>query len=94
MSTAGIDVPQALYVHGFINAAGGVKMSKSLGNVVAPEEVVKIYGVDALRYYLLRYIPHDSDGDFSLDRVHEVYTADGERLRQSRAADCKYARAL
>lgn len=76
LMTAGIDVPQALYVHGFINAAGGVKMSKSLGNVVAPEEVVKIYGVDALRYYLLRYIPHDSDGDFSLDRVHEVYTAD------------------
>lgn len=76
LMTAGIDVPHALYVHGFINAVGGVKMSKSLGNSVDPHEVVGMYGVDALRYYLLRYIPHDGDGDFSLDRVHEVYTAD------------------
>lgn len=74
--TAGVELPKALYVHSFINATGGVKMSKSLGNSVAPDEVVEIFGVDALRYYLLRYIPHDSDGDFSLDRVHEVYTAD------------------
>lgn len=74
--SAGIELPRALYVHGFINAVGGVKMSKSLGNSVEPHEVVEQYGVDALRYYLLRYIPHDKDGDFSLDRVHEVYTAD------------------
>jgi methionyl-tRNA synthetase len=76
LMSAGVAVPKALYVHGFINAAGGVKMSKSLGNAVGPEEILHRYGTDALRYYLLRYIPHDADGEFGLERFHAVYTAD------------------
>jgi len=76
LMSAGAALPQALYVHGFINAPGGIKMSKSLGNSVAPQEIIDHYGIDALRYYLLRYIPHDGDGEFGRERFHEVYTSD------------------
>lgn len=76
LMSAGVATPKALYVHGFINASGGVKMSKSLGNAVDPDEILERYGTDALRYYLLRYIPHDSDGEFGLERFHDMYTAD------------------
>jgi methionyl-tRNA synthetase len=51
-------------------------MSKSLGNVVSPAQVIDRYGLDALRYYLLREIPSDGDGDFSWDRMEKVYNAD------------------
>ncbi len=76
LMSAGVVLPKALYVHGFINAPGGVKMSKSLGNAVGPDEILEQYGADALRYYLLRYIPHDSDGEFGVERFHAVYTSD------------------
>src|SRR3989344_4647581 len=51
-------------------------MSKTLGNVVDPVEMIKKYGVDAIRYYLLREIPSGNDGDFSENRLKEVYNAD------------------
>ncbi len=51
-------------------------MSKSLGNVIDPVDYIEAYGVDAIRYYLLRYIPSNNDGDFSLDRFEEVYQSD------------------
>lgn len=70
-----LPLPKKLLVHGFITA-GGVKMSKSLGNVVYPEEIVKKYGVDPTRYYLLREIPSNEDGDFSEEKFVERYTAD------------------
>lgn len=74
--SAGLDTPRSVYVHGFINAVGGTKMSKSLGNVVDPDEIIATYGVDALRYYLLRAIPSDNDGEFGLERLGLVYNAD------------------
>lgn len=67
-----LPLPQTLYVHGFINI-DGKKLSKSLGNYVTPQEVIAKYGVDALRYYLLRHIPAYEDGDFSWDRFETVY---------------------
>ena len=72
----GLPLPKTLYVHGFINAEGGVKMSKSLGNVVDPLEVIKEYGTDAFRYFVLRHIPSYEDGEFSWKRMHEVYNSE------------------
>lgn len=69
----GLPLPQQLYVHGFINAEGGVKMSKTLGNVIEPNELIEEYGADVLRYYLLRHIPSYEDGEFSKARLTEAY---------------------
>lgn len=69
----GLPLPQTLYVHGFINAEGGVKMSKSLGNVIDPKQVIAEYGTDAFRYFILRHIPSYEDGEFSLARLHDAY---------------------
>jgi len=73
--SAGLPLPKSIFVHGFITV-GGEKMSKTLGNVVDPFEVVKKYGTDALRYYLLREIPSGEDGDFTYDKFEERYNAD------------------
>jgi methionyl-tRNA synthetase len=73
--SAGLPPEKSLYAHGFISSEGH-KMSKSLGNVVGPKDVIDKYGVDALRYYLLREIPADGDGDFSWARMESVYNAD------------------
>ncbi len=68
----GLPLPEKLYVHGFINIAGG-KMSKSIGNVVSPDEIVKKYSADVFRYYILRHIPSYEDGDFSWDLLEKAY---------------------
>jgi methionyl-tRNA synthetase len=73
--SAGLPTPKAIYVHGFVTSEGQ-KMSKSLGNVVDPLETAEKYGIDALRYYLLREIPTDDDGDFSANRFKEVYNSE------------------
>lgn len=65
-------LPQRLLVHGFVNV-GGKKMSKSLGNVVDPLEIVEQYGVDAMRYYFLRHVPAMDDGDFTWERFEIAY---------------------
>ncbi|MDP1694640.1 MAG: methionine--tRNA ligase, partial [Candidatus Woesearchaeota archaeon] len=62
--SAGYKLPERLFAHGFLTR-DGQKMSKSLGNVVDPLQIAKDYGVDTLRYYLLREIPFGQDGDFS-----------------------------
>jgi methionyl-tRNA synthetase len=67
-----VSLPKTLYVHGFVNI-DGQKISKSLGNVIHPREVTEKYGIDALRYYLMRHVPAYDDGDFSWDRIEEVY---------------------
>lgn len=73
--SAQIALPKTISVHGYITA-NGQKMSKSLGNVIDPFEVVDKYGLEPIRYYLLKYIPSHSDGDFSYEKFIEVYTAD------------------
>ncbi len=73
--SAKLPLPKSLFVHGYFTV-NGQKMSKTLGNVVDPIEVVEKYGVDAFRYYVLRDIPTTSDGDFSETRLREVYNAD------------------
>ncbi|MEN9328563.1 MAG: hypothetical protein RI947_1371 [Candidatus Parcubacteria bacterium] len=75
LKSANLTIPTGLFVHGFINVEGK-KMSKSLGNVIDPFELVKKYGLDATRYYLLREIPSLDDGDFSISRMDELYRSD------------------
>lgn len=67
-----LPLPKKLYVHGFINV-DGQKMSKSIGNVIAPQDVIQKYGVDAFRYYFLRHIPSYEDGDFSWSAYDAAY---------------------
>ncbi|MBU2101663.1 methionine--tRNA ligase [Patescibacteria group bacterium] len=73
--SAGLPLPKSIFVHGFITSEGE-KMSKTIGNVIDPFEVVEEFGSDAFRYYLLREIPSDEDGDFSIDKFKERYNAD------------------
>lgn len=73
--SAKLPLPKALLVHGFITS-GGQKMSKSLGNVVDPFDFIKRYGVDAVRYFLLREIPTTEDGDFTEKRFKDRYNGD------------------
>ena len=68
----GVALPKMLYVHGFINV-DGQKMSKSIGNVILPKEIVSKYGADAFRYYFLRHIPSYDDGDFSWTTFEAAY---------------------
>lgn len=75
LMSAGIPLPNTVLVHGFITS-GGEKMSKSLGNVVRPMEVVDRYGADALRYYLLRQGPFSHDIDFTWDNFTARYNGD------------------
>ena len=68
----GLPLPKELLVHGHISS-GGVKMSKSIGNVVDPNEVIDNYGLDAFRYYFSRHIPTLDDGDFTWDKFENAY---------------------
>lgn len=67
-----IPLPKKLLVHGFVNV-GGAKMSKSVGNVVDPNEIIDVYGVDAFRYYFTRHVPTLDDGDFTWEKFENAY---------------------
>ncbi len=73
--SAGLAVPRALFVHGYLTL-DGKKMSKTLGNVIDPTAIIKKYGTDATRYYLLREVPAYDDGDYSDSRHQQLYQAD------------------
>ncbi len=64
-----------IVINGFITGDGGVKMSKSLGNVVNPYDVVEEYGTDALRYYLLREVSSYEDSPFTMELFKQAYNA-------------------
>lgn len=68
----GLPLPKKLLVHGFIDS-GGQKMSKTVGNVVDPIEIIENYGVDAFRYYFSRHIPTQDDGDFTWEKFENAY---------------------
>lgn len=72
---AGLPFSRQILIHGFITS-GGVKMSKSLGNVIDPIEFSEKYGVDGVRYYLLAKISPFEDSDFTTDKFVETYVAD------------------
>jgi methionyl-tRNA synthetase len=71
---AGLPNSHQIIINGFINS-GGVKMSKSSGNVINPYDIVSEYGSDALRYYLLRHMNSFEDSDMTMEKFHEAYNA-------------------
>lgn len=94
----GLPLPKRLFVHGFVTS-GGKKMSKTLGNVIDPLQLVSQYGVDAFRYFIYRHIPTYTDGDFSLERFEAAYNDEladelGNAVSRSAAMIVKYQQGM
>jgi methionyl-tRNA synthetase len=73
--SAKLPLPKCVLIHGFITS-NGQKMSKTLGNVIDPFEMVEKFGLEPFRYFLLSQIPTNDDGDFTQERFKEVYTSE------------------
>lgn len=71
----GEELPKQIYVHGWLLLDGG-KISKSIGNVIDPVVLVGKYGLDAIRYYLLREVPFGADGNFSNEALFTRINSD------------------
>jgi methionyl-tRNA synthetase len=69
---AGLDVPRQLFVHGYL-LMDDRKMSKSVGNVIDPLDLIDVYGVDPVRFYLFRVATFGQDGSISVAGLHERY---------------------
>jgi methionyl-tRNA synthetase len=74
LKSAGIKATDSIFYHGFINS-DGKKMSKSIGNVISPYDLVEKYGTDAARYIMLRHVHPVDDSDLTWEKMDEVYTA-------------------
>ncbi len=72
---AGLPNSAQIVVNGFITADGGLKMSKTLGNVINPKDIVDEYGTDALRYFLLKEVSSFEDSPFTMDRFLASYNS-------------------
>jgi methionyl-tRNA synthetase len=75
LMSAGLPVPRQVVVHGFLFNRGE-KMSKSVGNVVSPADLVKAYGLDPVRYFFLREVPFGQDGSYSHEAIVARMNAD------------------
>lgn len=75
LMSAGLPTSKQVFIHGFITS-NGQKMSKSLGNVIDPLALVKKYGTDPLRYFLLAKMNPYEDSDFTIERFEQAYNAD------------------
>jgi methionyl-tRNA synthetase len=73
LMAAELPVPKHVFVHGFLLGSDGRKMSKSLGNVLDPFEVMEQYGTDALRFYLMRDVSFGGDGAVGMDAARSRY---------------------
>lgn len=71
----GLELPKKLLAHGFVNI-GGSKISKSVGNVIDPNEIIDQYGLDAFRYFFSRHIPTQDDGDFTWEKFEAAYNGE------------------
>jgi len=75
LMSAGLPLPRQVFAHGFM-LLRGEKMSKTRGNILDPDEAVRLFGVDGIRYLVLREIPFDRDGDITFDGLVRRYNAD------------------
>jgi methionyl-tRNA synthetase len=94
----GLPLQKNLYVHGYVTVGGG-KMSKSLGNSIAPDEIIKKYGADTFRYFFTRHIPSYGDGDFTWERLEAAYNNEladqlGNAVSRTAAMISKYQAGL
>ncbi len=72
LMSAGLPLPKRVFAHGFLNIEGE-KMSKSLGNVMSPDALVGEFGLDQIRYFLMREVPFGNDGSFSREAmIHRI----------------------
>ena len=76
LMAADLALPEHVFVHGFLLGADGRKMSKSLGNVLDPFEVIEQFGTDALRFYLMRDVPFGNDGAVGMEAVRVRYDSE------------------
>jgi methionyl-tRNA synthetase len=74
--SAGLEAPRRVWVHGWLMAAGGERMSKSRGNFLDPNDFVAAFGSDGARYVVLREVPFDRDAEVSWDSFVRRYNAD------------------
>lgn len=94
----GIELPKTLYIHGFINI-NGQKISKSIGNVIHPKDIIDKHGVDALRYFILRHTPSYDDGDFTWEKFESSYNNElandlGNAVQRTAAMIKKYQKGV
>jgi methionyl-tRNA synthetase len=75
LMSAGLPLPKRVFAHGFLNNKGE-KMSKSVGNVVDPFDLVQAFGADAVRYFFLREVPFGQDGSYSREAIVNRINAD------------------
>ena len=75
LMAGGVSNSHQIVINGFITADGGLKMSKTLGNVVDPKEIVAEYGTDALRFFLAKEISNFEDSPFTMERFKAAYNA-------------------
>lgn len=75
LMAAGLPLPKKIFAHGFFTIKG-TKISKSLGNTIDPLKIAQDWGIDTLRYFLFKEFPFGNDGDFSFERLREVYNSD------------------
>lgn len=76
LESASLKLPKKVFVHGYILGKGGIKMSKTIGNVIDPVEMIDEYGTDAFRYYLAAKMAPESDFVFTEEHLREVYNSD------------------
>jgi methionyl-tRNA synthetase len=74
LMSANLPNSRQILIHGFITS-GGAKMSKTVGNVVDPLDIISKYGSEALRFWLAKEVPVFEDGDFTWHKLHEAYTS-------------------
>ena len=75
LMAAKVPLPQKIYGHGWI-LSGDEKMSKSKGNILDPLDIIKTYGLDPLRYYLIKEVSFGNDGNISIDKLEDCINSD------------------
>jgi methionyl-tRNA synthetase len=96
LMSAGLPLPQTVFAHGFVNDADGKKMSKSLGNVIDPHDMLDLYDVDTFRWYLCKEAPYGSELAFSENSLRGMHNSDlcdtlGNLVHRATTLCTKYA---